>query len=72
MVSRHTFEGVDLLGTVERVDAPAARRWSTSVWGGAVRNHVRHLLRSLGAHSRLEAVAVARRRGLIDCPGAEA
>lgn len=31
-----------------------------------VRNHVRHLLRALGAHSRLEAVAVARRRGLID------
>ena len=29
-----------------------------------VRNHVRHLLRSLGAHSRLEAVALARRRGL--------
>jgi PAS domain S-box-containing protein len=31
-----------------------------------VRNHVRHLLRALGAHSRLEAVAVARRRGLVD------
>jgi DNA-binding NarL/FixJ family response regulator len=31
-----------------------------------VRNHVRHLLRALGAHSRLEAVAVARRNGLID------
>jgi PAS domain S-box-containing protein len=31
-----------------------------------VRNHVRHLLRALGAHSRLEAVAVARGGGLID------
>ena len=31
-----------------------------------VRNHIRNLLRALGAHSRLEAVAVARRRGLID------
>jgi PAS domain S-box-containing protein len=31
-----------------------------------VRNHIRHLLRALGAHSRLEAVAVARRTGLID------
>ncbi len=31
-----------------------------------VRNHIRHLLRALGAHSRLEAVAVARRSGLID------
>ena len=31
-----------------------------------VRNHIRHLLRALGAHSRLEAVAVARRSGLIE------
>jgi PAS domain S-box-containing protein len=30
-----------------------------------VRNHVRHVLRALGAHSRLEAVAIARRRGLL-------
>ena len=26
-----------------------------------VRNHVRHLLRAVGAHSRLEAVAIANR-----------
>ena len=31
-----------------------------------VRNHIRHLLRALGAHSRLEAVASARRSGLIE------
>jgi PAS domain S-box-containing protein len=31
-----------------------------------VRNHIRHLLRALRAHSRLEAVAVARRSGLVD------
>ena len=31
-----------------------------------VRNHIRHLLRELGAHSRLEAVALARRNGLIE------
>jgi PAS domain S-box-containing protein len=30
-----------------------------------VRNHIRHLLRALGVHSRLEAVAVARRDGLL-------
>jgi DNA-binding CsgD family transcriptional regulator len=30
-----------------------------------VRNHIRHLLKALGAHSRLEAVVVARRQGLI-------
>ena len=30
-----------------------------------VRNHVRHILRALGAHSRLEAVAMSLRRGLV-------
>jgi PAS domain S-box-containing protein len=30
-----------------------------------VRNHVRHILRAIGAHSRLEAVARARRAGLL-------
>jgi PAS domain S-box-containing protein len=30
-----------------------------------VRNHIRHLLRALGVHSRLEAVAVARREHLV-------
>jgi two-component system NarL family response regulator len=30
-----------------------------------VRNYVRDLLRALGAHSRIEAVAEGRRRGLI-------
>jgi PAS domain S-box-containing protein len=31
-----------------------------------VRNHVRGVLRALGVHSRLQAVAEARRRGLVD------
>jgi DNA-binding CsgD family transcriptional regulator len=31
-----------------------------------VRNHVRHILRSLGAHSGLEAVALAHRQGLLE------
>ena len=30
-----------------------------------VRNHIRHVLRALGAHSRLEAVATAHRQGLL-------
>jgi DNA-binding CsgD family transcriptional regulator len=30
-----------------------------------VRNHIRHVLKGLSAHSRLEAVVVARRQGLI-------
>jgi len=33
-----------------------------------VRNHVRPLLRKLGAHSRLEAVALARREGMLPDP----
>lgn len=31
-----------------------------------VRNHVRHILRALSAHSRLEAVALAHRQGLLE------
>jgi DNA-binding CsgD family transcriptional regulator len=31
-----------------------------------VRNHIRYVLRKLGVHSRLEAVAEARRRGLVN------
>jgi PAS domain S-box-containing protein len=31
-----------------------------------VRNHVRHVLKALGAHSRLEAVVLARGLGLLD------
>jgi DNA-binding NarL/FixJ family response regulator len=30
-----------------------------------VRNHIRHLLRAMGAHSRLEALALARADGLL-------
>jgi len=30
-----------------------------------VRNHIRHVFRALGAHSRLEAVAIAHRKGLL-------
>lgn len=33
------------------------------------RNHIRHLLRKLGCHSQLEAVAVAHRAGLVDGAG---
>jgi PAS domain S-box-containing protein len=34
-----------------------------------VRNHIRHILRALGAHSRLEAVVIARLEGLAPGPG---
>ena len=43
-----------------------ARQMGISV--ETVRNHIRHLLRALGAHSRLEAVALARRDGLLPDP----
>ena len=50
-----------------------ARGWSTiqiaedtNLSRETVRNHIRALLRALGVHSRLAAVAEARRRGLID------
>jgi PAS domain S-box-containing protein len=33
--------------------------------GETVRNHIRHLMRTLGVHSRLEAVAVARHEHLL-------
>ena len=36
-----------------------------------VRNHIRSALATLGAHSRLEAVAIATRRGLIPAPAVE-
>jgi DNA-binding CsgD family transcriptional regulator len=38
---------------------------SLGVARDTVRNHVRGVLRSLGVHSRLEAIAEARRRGLL-------
>ena len=34
-----------------------------------VRNHVAAVLQKLGAHSKLEAVAIALKRGIIDAPG---
>ena len=40
-----------------------ARRLGLSV--PTVRNHVSAVLRRLGCHSQLEAVAIARRRGLL-------
>jgi DNA-binding NarL/FixJ family response regulator len=36
-----------------------------SISTATVRNHVEHVLRKLHAHSRLEAVAVARKLGLV-------
>lgn len=35
-----------------------------------IRSHVRHILEKLGAHSKLEAVAIALREGIVDVNGA--
>ena len=37
-----------------------------------MRNHVQSILAKLGAHSKLEALSVAIRDGIIDPPGAAA
>ena len=51
--------GIDGLRIAEQI----AKELSLSV--DTVRNHIRHLMRTLGVHSRLEAVAVAHHERLI-------
>jgi PAS domain S-box-containing protein len=55
-------EVLRLLGDGASTDQIAA---SLHLSKETVRNHVRHILRALGAHSRLEAVAFAHRQGLL-------
>jgi DNA-binding NarL/FixJ family response regulator len=58
---------LDLLAKGQSTDQIAAGLHLTTE---TVRNHIRHLLAALGAHSRLEAVVLARRQGLIRDPPA--
>jgi PAS domain S-box-containing protein len=55
-------EVLQLLAKGASTDAIAARLHLSRE---TVRNHIRAVLRALGAHSRLEAVAIAHRRGLV-------
>jgi PAS domain S-box-containing protein len=55
-------EVLGLLGQGASTDEIAA---SLHLSKETVRNHIRHVLRALGAHSRLEAVAIAHRRHLL-------
>lgn len=55
----------EILGELARGASTEQIAASLGVARETVRNHVRGLLRSLGVHSRLEAVAEARRRGLL-------
>jgi PAS domain S-box-containing protein len=56
-------EVLDLLGSGASTEQIAAQLHLSRE---TVRNHVRNVLRALGAHSRLEAVALAHRQGLLE------
>ena len=62
-LTRRQNEVLHLLGEGSSTDQIAAELHLSRE---TVRNHVRHVLRALGAHSRLQAVALARRQGLLD------
>ncbi len=51
-------------------DGASTKRMSSELYLSehTVRNHVRNILIKLGAHSKLEAVAIAQRRGLVPQP----
>jgi PAS domain S-box-containing protein len=56
------YEVLQLLGQgASTADMASMLHLSTET----VRNHVRHIFAALGAHSRLEAVAIAHRKGLL-------
>ena len=56
------YEVLQLLGQgASTADIAAMLHLSTET----VRNHIRHVFAALGAHSRLEAVAIAHREGLL-------
>ena len=61
-LTRRQHEILELVAA-GRSTAEIAGELSLSV--ETVRNHLRHLLHELDAHTRVEAVAVARRRGLL-------
>ncbi|MBI2706440.1 MAG: response regulator transcription factor [Actinobacteria bacterium] len=66
-LSQREFQVLALLG-VGASTVQMANRLHVSPH--TIRSHVRHVLEKLGAHSKLEAVAIATREGLID-PTAE-
>lgn len=56
------YEILQLLGNGASTEDIAAMLHLTKE---TVRNHIRHIFAALGAHSRLEAVAIAHRQGLL-------
>lgn len=61
-LTKRQYEVLQLLGEGASTEDIASMLYLSTE---TVRNHVRSVLRALGAHSRLEAVAVAHRRGLL-------
>ena len=65
MHPHHTPRQTEVLRLLERGHSTNQIARELHLSTETVRNHVRHLLRALGVHSRLEAVATARRAHLI-------
>jgi DNA-binding NarL/FixJ family response regulator len=65
-LTRRELEVLELLGYGVTTRDIASRLFISV---NTARNHVQRLIAKLGAHSRLEAVAIARRSGLIDTVG---
>ncbi|HTW98766.1 MAG TPA: response regulator transcription factor [Acidimicrobiales bacterium] len=68
-LSRRELEVLELLARGASTAHIAAELYLS---GHTVRNHVRNILSKLGAHSKLEAVTLATRRGIVDLSGPDA
>jgi len=71
----HRALGADLSKREREILASLARGWTNQVIASelhlsvnTVRNYVQSMLSKLGAHSKLEAVSIALREGIIDYP----
>jgi DNA-binding CsgD family transcriptional regulator len=61
-ISKREFE---VLGLMSQGSSTGDMSLALCISTATVRNHVQHLLDKLGAHSRLDAVCVARRQGIL-------
>jgi len=71
----HREVGADLTEREREILALLAKGWSNRIIASelflslnTIRNHIQSILRKLGSHSKLEAVATAVREGVIDYP----
>ena len=63
-----TLRELEILGHVAAGESAAAIAAALNIAPLTARTHIRNILSKLGAHSRLEAVALALRQGLIEPP----